>query len=129
MHNHQKVRILVVDDSKVVLTMVCQLLTRLGYETISAENGRKALRIIESDNDLNLVMTDINMPEMDGWELALRIKSLKPSIMIIALTGEAPISILPKLNGSGISQALFKPFKIDLLNDVLESALGTFTIR
>ena len=119
----EKIRILVVDDSKIALSMVCQLLMSLGYETVAAEDGRKALSILESNNDLNLVLTDINMPDMDGWELALCIKSLKPDIMIIALTGEAPNNILPKLNGSGISHALFKPFKIDHLNEVVDTIL------
>jgi hypothetical protein len=43
--------------------------------------------------------------------------------MIIALTGEAPNNILPKPNGSGISHALFKPFKIDHLNEVVDTIL------
>jgi CheY-like chemotaxis protein len=123
MNDNKNVRILVVDDSKVVLSIVCKLLTSLGYETVAAEDGRKALRILKSNNDLNLVLTDINMPDMDGWELALCIKSLKPDIMIIALTGEPPNNILPKLNGSGISHALFKPLKIDHLNEIVDTIL------
>lgn len=123
MSTNKKVRILVVDDSKVVLKVVCQLLTRMGYETKAAENGVEALSLMKTDNGFKLVLTDINMPQMDGWELAIRIKSLKPSLPIIALTGEDPNSIIPRLNGSGISHALFKPFNIDLLNDAVENIL------
>ena len=123
-NNNKKVSILVVDDSREILKLVCQLLTRLGYETTTAENGFEALRIMECDNCFKLVLTDISMPQMDGWELSLRIKSLNPSIPIVALTGEDPNSILPRLKGSGISHALFKPFKIDLLNDTMTELLG-----
>jgi two-component system, NarL family, capsular synthesis sensor histidine kinase RcsC len=118
-------RILVVDDNNVALNIVCKMLASLGYETIAAENGVEALRMMESVNGFKLVLTDINMPQMDGWNLASRIKLLKPDIPIIAITGEDPNSILPRLHGSGISHALFKPFKVDLLNDAMESILRT----
>ena len=119
MRTTKKLRILVVDDSKVVLRVVCQLLTKMGYETIASHDGREALKIMEADNDIDLVMTDINMPRMDGWELALHIKTKDPSMPIIALTGEHPSNILPMMKDSGISQALFKPFNLDHLNDAM----------
>lgn len=120
-----KIRILVVDDSKIVLMSVCRLLTRLGYETIAAQDGSEALRMIKTNDGVNLVLTDINMPLIDGWELALRIKAIKPDIPIIALTGEHPNKILPKLSGSGISQALFKPFTLDHLNNAMAYIFGS----
>jgi CheY-like chemotaxis protein len=113
------IRILVVDDNNVVLTSVCRLLTKLGYEAIAAQDGSEALRIMETNDGFNLILTDINMPQIDGWELAHRIKSIKPDIPIIALTGENPNHILPRLSGSGISYALFKPFNLDQLNNAI----------
>jgi CheY-like chemotaxis protein len=123
MRTRKKLRILVVDDSKVVLRAVCQLMTRLGYETIASHDGREALKIMETDNDIDLVITDINMPRMDGRELALHIKSKDPGMPIIALTGEHPNNILPMLHGSGISQALFKPLDMGHLNDAMALVL------
>jgi CheY-like chemotaxis protein len=121
--NH--IRILVVDDSAVVLKSVCNLLTRLGYETIAARDGAEALRIMETDDGFNLVLTDINMPFIDGWELAFRIKFTKPDMPIIALTGEHPDSVLPKLTGSGISHVLFKPLHLEHLNTAIVDVFGS----
>ncbi len=77
-----------------------------------------------NDNDsIHLVLTDINMPQMDGWELALHIKELRPDIPIVVLTGEAPDAIIPKLLDSGIDQALFKPVKLEALRDAMSRNL------
>ena len=69
------------------------MLSRLGYMTISAQDGTEALDCMKNNDSIHLVLTDINMPQMDGWELALHIKELKPDIPIVVLTGEAPDAI------------------------------------
>ena len=61
--------------------------------TISAQDGTEALDCMKNNDSIHLVLTDINMPQMDGWELALHIKELKPDIPIVVLTGEAPDAI------------------------------------
>ena len=119
MRKETKIRVLVVDDSRVVLKAVCHLLARFGYEAIAAQSGSEALSILETKDGFNLILTDINMPQMDGWELARKIKSIKPDIPIVALTGENPNHILSRLDGSGISHALFKPFNLDHLNNAM----------
>jgi len=95
------------------------MLSRLGYMTISAQDGTEALDCMKKNDSIHLVLTDINMPQMDGWKIALRIKELKPDIPIVVLTGESPDAIIPKLLGSGIHQALFKPIKLEDLRDAL----------
>jgi len=124
MQKPKKIRVLVVDDSKVVLKSVCQILKKLGYETVPAPGGPEALEIMETDDGFNLVMTDINMPQIDGWELALRIMSIKPDIPIIALTGEDPGNVLSSVRGSGINHVLFKPFQLDQLNNAMINIFG-----
>ena len=99
------------------------MLSRLGYMTISAQDGTEALDCMKKNDSIHLVLTDINMPQMDGWELALHIKELKPDIPIVVLTGEVPDAIIPKLLDSGIHQALFKPIKLEDLRDALSRNL------
>ena len=120
---HPKAGILVVDDNELIRNIVCFMLSRLGYMTISAQDGTEALDSMKNNDNIHLVLTDINMPQMDGWELALHIKDLKPDIPIVALTGEAPDTILPKLLDSGIQQALFKPVKLEALRDAMSRNL------
>ena len=99
------------------------MLSKLKYRTVSARNASEALTCLANGNAIGLVLTDINMPNIDGWELALRINALKPSVPIVALTGESPSNILPRLKGSGIRHVLFKPVKMDALGKALSSIL------
>jgi two-component system, NarL family, capsular synthesis sensor histidine kinase RcsC len=68
----------------VVPYVLCQMLTAIGYATTAAENGVEALRNLENSDAVNFVLTDINMPQMDGWELAVRVKELNPCMPVVA---------------------------------------------
>ena len=58
------------------------------------------------------------MPHMDGWQLAVRIKAMKPCMPIIALTGDSPDNIIPHLTQSAMCHALFKPLKFKVRVDM-----------
>lgn len=118
-----KASLLVVDDEEFIRDLICEMLAKLNYRTVSARNASEALTCLANGYCIDLVLTDINMPNIDGWELALRINALKPCVPIVALTGESPRNILPRLKGSGISHALFKPINMDCLGDALSSIL------
>ena len=126
---NSKVNILVVDDNELLRELVCLLLSSLGYLPTSAQGATEAIDCINNNDSFQLVLTDINMPQIDGWELALHIKDLKPDVPVVALTGEAPNVILPKLPGSGIDHALFKPIKLEVLRDAMSSILQSRWIR
>ena len=70
-----KAYILVVDDEKLIRNLVCLMLPKLNYGTVSAQDASEALTCVKNGCDIKLVLTDINMPKIDGWELALRIKA------------------------------------------------------
>ena len=116
---YSKAKILVVDDDKLLRDIVCLMLSTMGCVAISAQDATEALDCMNSNDSIHLVLTDINMPLMDGWELAFHIKELYPDMPIIALTGEAPETVLPKLSGSGIDDALFKSFNLAFLRDAM----------
>lgn len=125
MRMHSKTNILVVDDEELIRDLVCLMLKSLGYAPTSARHAIEALKLIKSVDGFQLVLTDINMPIIDGWEFARRLRELEPCLPIVALTGESPTTIFPRLNGSGICHALFKPVKMNLLGDTLASLLET----
>ena len=68
---HSKTSILVVDDEELIRGLVCLMLKNLGYEPTSSRHAIEALDLIQSVDGFQLVLTDINMPQMNGWELAL----------------------------------------------------------
>ncbi|WP_456295824.1 hybrid sensor histidine kinase/response regulator [Vibrio sp. AK197] len=85
-HCHKTV--LVVDDKEVQRAMVTLYLQQLGYDVIQANNGKVAVEIFQN-NPIDLVMMDIQMPVMNGFEAATRIKQLSPNTPVIALSGES----------------------------------------
>lgn len=128
MENNPKARLLVVDDNPYVLKLVCKMLSVLGFQTSAAEDGLAALERFEGDA-FDLVLTDLKMPRMDGWDLARQIKSLAPEVPVIALTGESETEVMERLMGSGVDHALFKPLDIEHLNTVVTKALESRLIR
>lgn len=82
-------RVLVVDDDSLVLTSTCLLLEDLGHRVITAVAGADALNVLDSEPGIDLVITDMAMPNMDGAELAQAIRNRKPNLPIILATGYA----------------------------------------
>jgi CheY-like chemotaxis protein len=80
---------MVVDDDSLVLTSTCLLLEDLGHRVISAVSAAHALKVLDSDQAVDLVITDMAMPQMDGAQLAQEIRNLKPDLPIILATGYA----------------------------------------
>lgn len=81
--------VLVVDDDSLVLTSTSLLLEDLGHRTISAACGARALELFDSEPDIDLVITDMAMPQMSGAQLANAIRNMRPSVPIILATGYA----------------------------------------
>ncbi|PPK39892.1 hybrid sensor histidine kinase/response regulator [Pseudomonas laurylsulfatiphila] len=82
-------RVLVVDDDSLVLTSTCLLLEDLGHRVISAPCGARALELFNSQSQIDLVITDMAMPQMSGAQLANAIRSMRPDVPIILATGYA----------------------------------------
>ena len=78
---------LVVDDDSLVLTSTCLLLEDLGHQVTSALSGAQALAMFDSEQVIDLVITDMAMPQMNGAQLAQAIRIIKPSLLIILAPG------------------------------------------
>lgn len=81
--------VLVVDDDSLVLTSTCLLLEDLGHRVISATSGKQALAAFDTEPAIDLVITDMAMPQMNGAQLAQAIRVIKPNLPIILATGYA----------------------------------------
>ena len=80
--------ILVVEDNQVLLKMTQKMLEKYGYRILTAQNGREALAVFTGyDGPIHLILTDVVMPEMGGRELAEKIKSEKPEVKVIFMSG------------------------------------------
>lgn len=101
---------LVVDDDDALRSIVAEMLSALGYEVSSAENGAKALRIFLG-NKFDIVISDYEMPGMDGVALARRIKRSCPGTPVVLMTGAAKETILSR-KGAAVDGVLLKPFTL-----------------
>ena len=110
-------KILVVDDMEAVRTSVCALLQHFGFANIvEAEDGCQALDIIKS-NKIDLLITDLDMPKMNGIELVRAIRSddsLK-ALPVLFLTADAEKNSIVEAVQAGVDDYLLKPFTMKVL--------------
>ncbi len=121
-----ELRVLIVDDSFTSRRMVRQVMERMGVEQFrEAENGREAITQIEQEY-FDLIITDLNMPEMDGKELSdyIRNHSSQPSVPILMVTSTQDESRLAAIEQLGVSAVFDKPFGADVLRSMIEKVLN-----
>ena len=117
-------RLLVVDDHPGVLGILSRMLARLGYSVLQASDGEAALRVIETNPAIDLVVSDVVMPGMQGTKLAAEIENRWPGIEVILMTGYAPDS-LPALQAlKHRPKVLSKPISPRDLAEAIREVLG-----
>lgn len=109
---NQEIKILVVDDSKMSRNYIQGLLKTHRYEVITADDGDTALELLEQNPDVKLLITDYNMPRMNGFELvkSIRREISKNDLVIIGLSGEGNGKLTAKFIKNGANDFLNKPF-------------------
>jgi DNA-binding response OmpR family regulator len=108
----KKERILVVDDEEPSRDMISTIMNQLGYETVSAAHGKEALDILRR-NSFTLLITDITMPEMDGFELMKVVRAEFPGVSIIWLADGAAKDVHGDMIALGATDYVTKPFTLD----------------
>lgn len=122
-----KKRILVVEDFASIRTFVCETLNRKGYETVGASNSKEALTILsEKCEQINLVLTDYNMPDGTGYELLKNIKSNASTakIPVIFLTTESSPEKMKLAKDAGLSAWVKKPYRAENFFDQIQRAMN-----
>ena len=116
-----RLTILVVDDDRTVLRSTGRMLDSLGYLAVPTASGREALRLLESEPKVDLVLADFAMPEMTGVELAKTIHSTHPALPVILITGYGNREELKDL---GEARILQKPYTEGELMGKITEALN-----
>ncbi len=118
-------RILIVDDENEIRDMLRQMFEREGFEVVEASDGKEALKIFREEQT-DLVITDIIMPEQEGLETIIKLKKEFPKVKIIAMSGGGIIEPEPYLNMAekvGALRTFTKPVKrqeiLEIVRDVL----------
>ena len=111
--------VLVVEDSEDVRSLLSEVLEDAGYRVLTAVDGVGALAVLESDQNIQLVVSDVMMPNLDGIELATELSKRQPDLPVILMSGYAP----SHTELEGVKQ-LHKPFSIDTLLALVENSLA-----
>lgn len=119
--------VLIVDDEKNYLVVIGAFLSGEGYETLTADSAQHALEIVET-TDLDLVLTDMKMPTMDGIELLKRIKQKVPDLPVVMMTAYGTVEKAVEAMQLGAFNFILKPFQNETLKQVIHKAVSTYGI-
>ena len=123
-----KERILIVDDEESIREFLEIMLRREKYEVATASSAKKALKILEKEN-FDMVITDIQMPEMNGIELLGKIKDTDSDTVVIMVTAYGSTESAVEAMKLGAYDYITKPFKIDELKIIIKNALSANTLK
>jgi CheY-like chemotaxis protein len=112
--------ILVVDDDPLIAMSTAGMLEDLGHTVIEANSGTQALEILRTGRNVDLMVTDLAMPGMNGVELTARVRETHPQLPVLLATGYAE---LPSVKGSGLPR-LTKPYEQADLKAEVDRLLG-----
>lgn len=119
--------VLIVDDEKNYPPILSAILEEEGYETLTANNGITALEIIKN-SDIDLVLTDMKMPLMDGIELLERVKAIDPDLPVIMMTAHGTVEKAVEAMQKGAYNYILKPFDNERLAIYVKKAMAMYSV-
>ncbi len=120
-------KLLVVDDSSTMRRIIKNTLARLGYKNVlEGEDGLRGWEVLENNTDIDMLITDWNMPEMNGLELVKKVRADErfadlPIIMVTTEGGKAEVITALK---AGVNNYIVKPFTPQVLKEKLAAVMG-----
>jgi len=111
--------ILIVDDEKNVVNLLDKMFKKQGYYTYCAYNGKEALDIIDR-NQIDIIISDIRMPEIDGLSLLKKVKEIDPSIEFILITAFATLETAIEALRTGARDYITKPFNLEDITNAID---------
>jgi PAS domain S-box-containing protein len=121
-------RILVVDDEEDIRTLVAEILEDSGYHTMIARGGAEAIEMVQA-NPFDLVVTDLGMPVVSGWDVAREAHRVSPDVRLLLLTGWGSTLDPREVERNGIDRTLKKPFEMNVLLKAVHELLDGTEVR
>jgi CheY-like chemotaxis protein len=115
--------VLVVEDEALLLMLIAESLREGGFNVHEAGEAQSALSLLRAHNDIRLMLTDIRMPGMNGFQLTDAAVAIKPDLKVMLMTGYSEDALPQKLTAAGV-RVLRKPFDTDSLPEMAKAILG-----
>ena len=120
------VKLLVVDDNPDILQLLSSIITLFGHGVDEAGDGHEAIGLLQKSR-YDIVVTDVNMPRVDGVQLCKFLKTQRPEIHVIGMSGD--LSSLKEMENAGADICLPKPFGLDELRSAIENRFHASSSR
>ncbi|WP_044416119.1 response regulator [Halarcobacter anaerophilus] len=118
----KKLKLLFVEDEADLVEIITDTLKKLDANFLSAKNGQEALELIEQNRDIDIIVTDINMPVMNGLKMIEELKKRGFNIPVIIMSAHTETDFINKAKELGVDNYLLKPFDfikfIDLITEM-----------
>ncbi|MFA6229851.1 MAG: PAS domain S-box protein [Rhodanobacter sp.] len=115
--------VLVVEDEPVIRALILEVLNELGYRCQQAGDGLAALKLLKSGAPIDLLITDVGLPGLNGRQLATQARQLQPQLKILFITGYAEDATFDRASSQGSMEMLPKPFGVKELVSTIQSLL------
>jgi two-component system chemotaxis response regulator CheY len=119
-------KVLIVDDSKTIRQQVSFTLSKGGFTVVEAEDGQDGIAKLGANGDVAMIISDVNMPNMNGIEMVEAIKATgkHTGVPIVMLTTEGSAELIERAKAAGAKGWLVKPFKPDQLIAAVQKLTG-----
>lgn len=119
-------KVLIVDDSKTIRQQVSFTLSKGGFSVVEAEDGQDGITKLTANPDVAMIISDVNMPNMNGIEMVEAIKTAGKhgAVPIVMLTTEGSSELIERAKAAGAKGWLVKPFKPDQLIAAVQKLTG-----
>ena len=114
--------ILLVEDEAFLRELVMEGLQDAGFSVLEASDGTSGVQALKSDQRIDVLLSDIKLPDIDGYQVAEAARTLRPGLKVILMTGYAPSPLPPALQ-SVVYRVLQKPFSLETLPGMVNAAL------
>ncbi len=118
--------VLVLEDNEAYRTLISEVFAQAGFDVCSEPNGRRVNTLL-AERRIDLIITDLSMPERDGIETLTELRYSHPRLPVIAISGDVPLNrdlFLKLAEKLGAARVLAKPFKMDQLLTAAREALA-----
>ena len=119
------VSLLLVEDEEMLRNMAETMLTRLGFEVLTAKDGIEAVEMFKQHKDeVRVVVTDLSMPRMDGWETLSALRRIRPDIPVVLSSGYDEAQVIDNDHPERPNVFLHKPYQNATLQEALSKAMN-----
>lgn len=115
-------RVLIIDDSKAMRSILGRMLRELGFEVVEASNGKEALERLKGTGNIDLALVDWNMPEMNGFDFvrAVRADHIYDGVLLMMVTTETEMENVVRALAAGANEYVMKPFTHEVILEKLQ---------